>query len=375
MRGLLGVLLLLIPLLGCTDRPTEVAQMKDQSSERLRNWEYKQLITIERAKTPLKDILEELEHQSGIKVEKHLDEETATLKVKDVPFWKAVAEISIASGVPFSAGVSEPFVKFSKLSSRPIYTRYQIIGPFHLGAYWSPDGWKIDGKAVPIILIEASSLATEGEAAGRGIKNVVLDGPDQKALTLERVEIAGQSSLGRTSWIVPQEMVGKKVNLRGGMECDVYLNPQKVVLSAKADNSAEFKHFGGIKVSVTKITEQAVEYLVDWESGLEGQNLKDFKNLIARSKQKALGQKELEETADWVLSKSEKMRMLHLVEAKLVDSAGKAIPSAGSFFDESDHIRGVVYLKKAQEPKELEVWLAEKKRVNAVFEFSNIFGK
>lgn len=135
-----------------------------QSSEILRNWKHAKLITLDLTDVPLKKALQEIELQSGVKMETFAaGDEKTTLKLKDASLLKAIAEASISAKVPFRRGTKLPSIEFSRLAKTPVFDRYQIIGPFNIGFYWSPDRWGTQENLVPIIMLQSSSLSTDGD--------------------------------------------------------------------------------------------------------------------------------------------------------------------------------------------------------------------
>jgi hypothetical protein len=356
-----------------------------KSSEVLANWKNAKLITLDMADVPFKDIVKEIERQSGVRMTVHRGDEKTTLKLLNALFWKAVAEASIAAKLPFGSDIPEPSVKFTNLFYSPVFERYQIIGPFHIGMYWSLDKWSSKEKPLPAILIEAHALETQGEPGQRGIRNVVLDVPGGRRFPLQRISVYGQDGPGITHWAIPPELIGKKVDLRGEMECQVYLNPQPVAAPVNVGQKADFKHFGGIKVIVTKIEyegeEGHVEYTVEWDHGLKGDDAKQWEGIlqlekdVMEGKRQPLSDAEMDKLLEWVFAKSEQMRTLHVVDRQLFDKDDKLIPTPSYSFWQSDSIRGDIRFEKGPQPAEMRLSLAEKKNVKAAFEFKNVFGK
>jgi hypothetical protein len=364
--------------------PQSTQPSDPRSSELLANWVCPKLITLDLADVPLKDLLKEIERQSDVRMIVDRGNQSITLKLDGAPLWKAVAEASIAAKVPVSADFLEPGITFhDRFLDDLVYHRYQVIGPFHIGLFWSPDKWQIKEKPAPMIVVQPNALETEGRPYSRGIRNITLREPGSKPFALEKVIVqGGPGGMWRTYWPIPQELLDKKVDLRGEMECEVYVGLQDVTLSVQVGQSVSLEHFAGMKASVTNVDysgeQGVVKYQIRWNHGLKGADAQKWNEIVQRNKAALQGEgeppsdAEVDKWSEWVYTKAGQLRVLRVVKKKLLDREDKAI-TLGSFTEQSDIINGEISFKKGQEAKDLRLTVGDAKSVRAVIEFKNIF--
>ena len=374
---------------GLGERPWSVPAAADPTlkplTEILRDWKYTKRITLDFTDAPLKDIMKELERQSDL----HFDcfsadkEKKLSLKLKDVPFWKAVAETSIGANLPIWVFDAKN-LRFGSIKEF-VYPRYQIIGPFHVGIHWAPKLLKLnDGQVVAAIVIHAECLEHEGSmrrqaASGSGISGATLEEANGKPMVLRQVQVPGKQHPGRGYFVVPPEMFKKKLKLRARFEGEVYLTPEDIVVPALAGSAIEFKHFGGIKVRITKVDDDSLEYRIEWDSKLRGVDARKLDELQKRWDEALKGDNpfregELQEMNKWFSAKAADMRLLHTIDHEVLDKNKKVISSGeGTNSTLPTHITAEVRLKKGMAPAQVRIRLAEKRIIRGLLEFEDVF--
>jgi hypothetical protein len=245
--------------------------------EVLRDWKHTKRITIEFKDATLKQVMDELRRQSGVRFDSFHEKEKLTLKLKDVPLWQAVAETSIRADLPIWVFYNEgDEIRFAS-TAEYVFKRFQIAGPFHIGVQTDRLVFDNKTKEMTAIVIRASCLSREGFALD-AVKEATLEFAGEKSITLEPASAAGKP--GNTYFIVPEEMLKKKAKLRAKIDCEVYLDHQEVIVPVKAGYVADFKHFGGIKVKIEKVEADSVTYRVSWDSKLRGEGAKWLARVI-----------------------------------------------------------------------------------------------
>jgi hypothetical protein len=352
-------------------------------SEILRDWKYSKRITLDFTDAPLKDVMMELERQSGL----HFDSfsvdknKKLSIKVKDIPFWKAVAETSIRTNLPiWVPSHKKNEIQFASIMEY-VYPRYQIIGPFHVGIHWAPKLLELnDGQVVAALVIHAECLEHEGSmrrqaVSGSGISAATLEEANGKPMVLRQVQVPGKQHPGRGYFVVPAEMFKKKLKLRARFDGEVFLTPDEILVPARAGNTVEFKHFGGIKVRITKVGDDFLEYKIEWDSKLRGvdkQKLDEFQKRMDDDRPFREG--ELQEIEKWFAAKAADMRTLHAIDREVLDRNKKVISSEeGTNSTLPTHITAEVRFKKGMVPAQVKIRLAEKKIIKGLLEFEDVF--
>ena len=374
---------------GLGERPWSVPAAADPTlkplTEILRDWKYTKRITLDFADAPLKDIMKELERQSGL----HFDcfsadkEKKLSLKLKDVPFWKALAETSIRTNLPvWIPSHKKNEIQFASIMEY-VYRRYQIIGPFHIGIHWAPKLLKLnDGQVVAALVIHAECLEHEGSMrlqGPSGISGATLEEANGKPIVLRQVQVPGKQHPGRGYFVVPPEMFKKKLKLRARFEGEVFLTPEDIVVPALAGSAIEFKHFGGIKVRITKVGDDSLEYRLEWDSklrGVDAQKLDEFQKRMddALNGDKPFREGELQEMDKWIATKAAEMRFLHAIDHEVLDKNKKAISGGERTWSTfATHSTAEIRFKKGMVPAQVRIRLAEKRIIRGLLEFEDVF--
>jgi len=357
----------------------EKKQVQRQTTSVLRDWKRGRSVSAELKGIQFSEALATLQRQTGVTFAGKANESKITLSVRNVPFWKAVNDLSVAAKASFDVsdfggdplgnplGDGDPKVEF--IPSFPACQRYQLVGPFHIGL------WHQGTKEEPAVSLQASSLITEGKDVSRGIRNVVLKNPkDQKTVVLKCAKVLRPS---KSIWVIPQTLVAHHWNLRGEIECQVYYEPHEIRIPLKETTPFEFKEFGGGKVSVSSSKDGEkvkLGFSIDWDIGLgpeDANTLKEFRTQLEEvpSIEKA------ETILDWIAARSGQLRLLHVQKMDLRDRNGKSIPLLGGNLAEllEPQLRGTMTFEKQYAPQELRIGVCERKPAIAVFEFENVF--
>jgi hypothetical protein len=349
--------------------------------EILRDWKYTKLINLDVADAPLKDVMKELEKQSGVHFDSFSADKKLSLKLKDAPFWKAVAETSIGAKEPIWV-YKKNEIHFDSVMGY-VYPRYQIIGPYHVGVHWAPKMLTLDEQIVAAIVIHAECLGREGSVGRQGhpsgISEATLEEEKTKPLVLGQVQVPGKQYSGRGYFVVPEEMFKKKVKLRARFDGEIFLTAHEILIPAKAGNAVEFKHFGGIKVRVTKVGDKSLEYKIEWDSKLRDGDKRKLDEYQKRAEGVVKGDKpftegEVKEIEEWFAAKAADTRLLHAIDNVLLDKNKDAIPSGGQLsWTFPGHITAEIGFKKGIAPAQVRIHLAEKRIIKGLLEFEDVF--
>jgi len=350
-------------------------------SEILRDWKYTKRITLDSTDAPLKDVMKELERQSGLRFDSFPSDKKLSVKLKDVPFWKAVAETSIGANLPIWV-YKKKEIHFDSIMEY-VYQHYQIIGPFHVGVHWAPKLLELnDGQVVAAIVIHTECLELEGSIGRQGpsgISAATLEEANGKPIVLRQVHVPGKQYPGRGYFVVPAEMFKKKLKLRARFDGQVFLTPEEILVPARPGNAIEFKHFGGIKVLITKVGDDSLEYRIEWDSKLRGADAKKLEEMQKRMDDALKGDKpfregELQEIEKWFAAKATDMKLLHAIDHVVLDRNKKAISSVRetkSTFPKL--ITAEIHFKKGMVPAQVRIRLAEKRIIKGFLEFEDVF--
>jgi hypothetical protein len=350
-------------------------------SEVLGDWKYAKLVNLDVTDAPLKDVMKELEKQSGVHFDCFWGDKKLSLKLKDAPFWKAVAETSIRVKEPIWV-YKKNEIHFASIMEY-VYARYQIIGPYFVGVHWAPKMLTLkDEQTVAAIVIHAECLATEasiGRPGQPGITEATLEEEKGKPMTLKQVQVPGKQFPGRGYFVVPEEMFKKKVKLRARFDGEIFPTAHEILVPAQAGNAVEFKHFGGIKVRITKVGGESLEYKIEWDSKLRDADKQKLDEYEKRGKEALTGGKpltkaELKEFEEWFAAKAADMRLLHAIDHVLLDKDKGAILSQGTLnLTFPGHITTEILFKKGMAPAHVRIHLAEKKTIKGLLEFEDVF--
>jgi len=346
-------------------------------SEILRDWKYTKRITLDFTDAPLEDVMKELERQSGLHFKSFSGDKKLSLKLKDVPFWKAVAETSIRTNIPIWV-FNAKNLRFSSIMEY-VYRRYQIIGPFHVGIHWAPKLLELnDGQVVAALVIHAECLEHEGSIrlqGPSGISGATLEQTNGKPIVLRQIQVPGKQHPGRGYFVVPPEMFKKKLKLRARFEGQVFLTPEEILVPARAGNAMEFKHFGGIKVGIPKVGDDSLEYRIKWDSKLRGVDAQTLDEIQKRmDDDKPFREGELQEIEKWFAAKAADMRLLHAIDHEVLDKNKKVISGEeGTNSTFPTRITAEIRFNKGMVPAQVRIRLAEKKIIKGLLEFEDVF--
>ncbi|MBI3822751.1 MAG: hypothetical protein HY289_08725 [Planctomycetes bacterium] len=350
-------------------------------SEVLGDWKYTKRVTLDVADVPLKEVMKELERQSGLHFESFSGDEKLSLKLKEAPFWKAVAETSIRANLPIWV-YKKKEIHFNSVMEY-VYPRYQIIGPFHVGIHWAPKMLKLnDGQVAAAIVVHAECLGHEGSIGLQGpsgISDATLEDANGKPMVLRQVQVLGKQYSGRGYFVVPEEMFKKRLKLRARFEGAVFLTPEEIVVPASAGDAIEFKPFGGIKARITKVGDGSLEYRIEWDSKLRGADAQRLEEIQKRTDDVLNGGKpfrdeELAEMQKWFAAKAGDMRQLHAIDHVVLDKDKKAIsPASETKFFSPKHITAEIHFEKGIVPAQVRIRLVEKKIIKGYLEFNDVF--
>jgi hypothetical protein len=361
--------------------PAEADPTLKPLSKVLRDWKYTKRITLDVTDAPLKDVMKELERQSGLHFDSFRGDEKLSLKLKDVPFWKAVAETSIGANLPIWIHKQKE-IHFDSIMDY-VYPRYQIIGPFHVGIHWAPKLLELnDGQVVAAIVIHAECLEHEGSIRRQGpsgISGATLEEANGKPMVLRQVHVPGKQHPGRGYFVVPAEMFKKKLKLRARFDGEVFLTPEEILVPARAGNAIEFKHFGGIKARITKVGDDSLEYRIEWDSKLRGGDAQKLDEFQKRTDDALKGDKpfregEVQEMEKWLAAKAAAMRLLHGIDHVVLDKNKKAISFVGEAkWTFPKQISAEIRFIKGMVPAQVKIRLAEKRIIKGLLEFEDVF--
>jgi len=146
--------------------------MERKTSPLVQNWKHDKFVTIELENATFPQALKVFSEKTGIKIQGDANENRISVTLRDVPFWKAVAELSAAAKTSFMAEPwfnarvgAEPRIEFN--SGSAAFDHYQLIGPFHIGFAYRGT------KDEPLVMLQASSLVTEGCRINKGIRRSI----------------------------------------------------------------------------------------------------------------------------------------------------------------------------------------------------------
>jgi len=162
-------------------------------------------------------------------------------------------------------------------------------------------------------------------------------------------------------------MVGKPFELRGEMECEVYLDTQDIRVPLEGREPIDVKELGGFKISTELVREEEsfkVKYGVTWKLGMSAEDSERLKKLLIGAKPN-----EVEAGIDWMTAKSADLRLLGVQKAEVINQEGKVIAPLGREVLQMLDIRGNITVPNTSEPKELRLRLCERKVAIVVFEF------
>jgi hypothetical protein len=353
--------------LSCGQHP-----MERKTSPLLENWKHANLITIELDDVDFPKAIEEFQRKTGIKFKGKANQAKITLKVADVPFWKGVAELSAAAKTSFFAepwvtGIDGSESQIDFRPSSPSCDYYQLIGPFHIGLSYRGT------KEEPLVLLEASSLTTDGHYLNRGIRKVFLKSA-AATTALEQKPVAGDLVPIQCHWAIPPPLIEKPADLLGEMECQVYFNLHEIKVPLEGREVSEFKELGGFKV-VTELSKKEkkgeLSFTINWECGLEAGDVKKFDDDVDRIR-KGMTRNEEEAVVDWLVAKGPTLRLLEIQKAELIDQRGKEIAPLERRSIRGRDVQGKISFENGSHPKELRLRVCERKMAIAVFEFKRI---
>jgi hypothetical protein len=353
-------------------------------AEQLRDWKHAKRITIDVAEASLTDVMQHLAAQTGLRFSSFHNQKTVSLKLKDEPLWKALAETSIQADLPIWVFDAKE-IKFSSITGY-VFKRYQIIGPFLVGVHWLPTLLTLeDDSQVPGIVISSESLPNEGRMTFgprefSGLSKATLVPPDGETLALKQLTVQGTSSPHCAFFVVPKEALKENRKLRAKFECDVYTNPKEFVVPAVARRTTKFEDFGGIEIAVEQVNGESVEYAVTWDTKLRGADLEKaeaFRNRaasIAKGTGLRFSEAELRQMEAWPFGLSARARDLSAVENQLLDKNRKALKSPSyAYNNDLGSVRGEISHEKGAEPAELKLVLAERRLFRGFIEFDDVF--
>lgn len=348
--------------------------MERKTSTVLEKWKHGKTVTVDLQDVSFSTAIEEIQKKTGVRIKGKANAAQITLNLKDVPFWRAVAELSAAAKTPFFTrpwnGLDLPETVVAFDTSLPPCSKFQIIGPFHIGVGISGT------KEEPLVFVRASSLITEGSYLNRGVRRIYLIEADGR-IELRRTTIEGDLAPVQSHWVIPKEKLKKGVNLVGEMECEVYFDSHEIRIPVEKREGTEFKELGGIKV-VTEIKKgekkSDVLFTISWPCGLNDEETKKATDDFSRA-QKGVSRDEEDAIMDWFDSKTPKLRLLQLQRVDLIDKKGSRLSDLGTFANSFLDIQGSITFQNDAMPNEIRLRLCERKAGIAVFEFKDIFSQ
>ncbi len=307
------------------------AQEKETCSKLLLKWEHTQRITLDMEKALPGALFKEIERQSGVKIEDGTrDEPPATLKVKNVPVWQALAEASAACKTGLELGdsagldrgsrsVSFHGTAWSPAESRPrVFDRYQVLGPFLIGMCRSPVLPLENSNKQPGMFVRVLSFPTEAGVwtDNDGTQELSLFLRDEKGKKWPLQPARAPDALkylDRVHVLIPAGLEKQKVDLCGSFGASVYLAPKEFVIPITRPQVKKFDEFGGLSIRVVKTPSKrspSAEVELDWNLNLNEADARIYKKYAEKERNESLTPDEAVEAVKWIKSKRDEIRLL-----------------------------------------------------------------